>query len=74
MRWSPGLKKRFAIGELSDEELAAKQDDLARLLGSLTVAQWHDVLAVEGRALVLQLAASDGGWAAVECYLAGISQ
>lgn len=74
LRWSPGLKKRFAIGELSDEELAAKQDDLARLLGSLTVAQWHDVLAVEGRALVLQLAASDGGWAAVECYLAGISQ
>lgn len=74
LRWSPGLKKRFAIGELSDEELAAKQDDLARLLGSLTVAQWHDVLAVEGRALVLQLAASNGGWAAVECYLAEISQ
>ncbi len=71
--WSPGLKRRFAIGELSDEELAAKQDDLARLLGSLTVTQWRDVLRVDGRGLVLQLAAS-GGWDAVERYLAAIKQ
>lgn len=73
LTWSPGLKRRFGIGEVSDEELAAKQDDLARLLGTLTVWQWRDVLRVEGRALVLQLAASEGGWAAVECYLSQIA-
>lgn len=73
LRWSPGLKRRFGIGEVSDEELAAKQDDLARLLGSLTVTQWRDVLRVDGRGLVLQLAAS-GGWDAVERYLAAIKQ
>lgn len=73
LTWSPGLKKRFAIGELSDEELAAKQDDLARLLGSLTVIQWRDVLRVDGRAVVLQLAAGSGGWESVERYLVGIS-
>ncbi len=71
LRWSPGLKRRFGIGEVSDEELAAKQDDLARLLGSLTVTQWRDVLRVEGRGLVLQLAAS-GGWEAVERYLVAL--
>ena len=72
LTWSPGLKKRFAIGELSDEELAAKQDDLARMLGMLTVEQWRDVLRVEGRAVVLQLAAGPGGWDAVERFLSGI--
>lgn len=71
LTWSPGLKKRFAVGEVSDEELAAKQDDLARMLGTITVEQWRDVLRVEGRGLVLQLAAS-GGWSAVEAYLVGI--
>ena len=73
LTWSPGLKKRFAIGELSDEELAAKQDDLALLLGTLTVDQWRDVLRVEGRGLLLQLAAGADGWEAVERYLSGIA-
>jgi len=73
LRWSPGLKKRFAIGELSDEELAAKQDDLARMLGMLTVTQWRDVLRVEGRALVLKLAAGPGGWQDVERFLSSIA-
>jgi len=41
LTWSPDLKRRFGIGEVSDEELAAKQDDLARLLGSLSVIQWR---------------------------------
>jgi hypothetical protein len=73
LRWSPGLKKRFAIGESSDEELAAKQDDLAFLLGTLTVDQWRDVLRVEGRGVLLHLAAGAGGWDAVQLYLAGIA-
>ena len=70
--WSKGLKKRFAIGEATDEELAAKQDDEARILGTITLDQWREVLRVDGRGLVLQLAAS-GGWDAVFLYLTSIS-
>lgn len=66
--WSPGLKARYAIGELSDEELAAKTDDEARMLGQIRLDQWCDVLAVEGQGLVLQFAAS-GGWESVVLYL-----
>ena len=73
LTWSPGLKKRFAIGELSDEELAAKQDDLALLLGTLTVDQWRDVLRAAGSGLLLQSPAGAAGWEAVERSLAGIS-
>ena len=71
--WSPGLKARYAIGELSDEELAAKTDDEARMLGQIRLDQWCDVLAVEGRGVVLQLAAS-GGWDAVTVYLDSIKR
>jgi hypothetical protein len=71
--WSPGLKKRYAIGELTDEELAAKQEDYASMLGTITLEQWRDVLRVEGRGLVLQVAAS-GGWDAVKIYLASIQK
>lgn len=71
--WSTGLKKRYAIGELSDEEVSAQMDDEARLLGQITLAQWCDVLAVDGRGAVLQLAAA-GGWSAVSAYLDGIKR
>lgn len=71
--WSPGLKKRYAIGELSDDEIAAKMDDYATMLGTITLEQWCDVLRVEGRGLVLQLAAS-GGWEAVTIYLDSIKK
>jgi hypothetical protein len=71
--WSRGLKKRYAIGELTDEELSAQTDDQARLLGQITLTQWCDVLAVEGRGVVLQLAAS-GGWDAVAVYLVSIKR
>ena len=71
--WSRGLKKRYAIGELSDEELSAQTDDQARLLGQITLPQWCDVLAVEDRGVVLQLAAS-GGWDAVSAYLDSIKR
>ena len=71
--WSTGLKNRYAIGELSDDELSAQMDDEARLLGQIRLDQWCDVLAVEGRGVVLQLAAS-GGWDAVASYLASIKR
>ncbi len=69
--WSPGLKKRFAIGESSDEELAAQMDDYAAMLGTITLEQWCDVLAADGRGTVLMLAAN-GGWDAVTWYLESI--
>lgn len=70
--WSPGLKKRFAIGESSDEELAAQMDDYAAMLGTITLEQWCDVLAADGRGTVLMLAAN-GGWDAVTLYLESIN-
>ena len=71
LRWSPGLKKRYAIGESTDEELAAQMDDHAAMLGTITLDQWRDVLADEGRGTVLMLAAN-GGWDAVARYLESI--
>jgi len=73
LHWSKGLKKRYAIGEKTDEELAAVQDDFARLLGTISIDQWRDVLAVDGRGIVLAVAAS-GGWDAVLFYLASIKR
>ena len=73
LHWSAGLKKRFAIGEKTDEQLAAVQDDSARLLGTITLDQWRDVLAVEGQAIVLVIAASSG-WDAVTSYIGSIRQ
>lgn len=70
--WSPGLKRLFGVGEVSDEELATRQDEPALLLGSLNVQQWRLVLRAEGRGLVLQLAAGADGWEAVERYLSGL--
>ncbi|MBC7773826.1 MAG: rolling circle replication protein, Rep63 protein, partial [Phycisphaerae bacterium] len=71
--WSPGLKKRYAIGESSDEELAVQMDDYAAMLGVITLEQWRDVLRVEGRGILLQVAAS-GGWEAVLVYLVSIKK
>ena len=70
LHWSAGLKKRYAIGDATDDELAAKKDDYARLLGTITLEQWRDVLRVEGRAIVLQLAVQ--GWEPVTVYLDSI--
>lgn len=71
LHWSPGLKKRFAIGESTDEELAAKKEDQAIMLGKITIEQWRDVLSADGRGTVLMLA-FNSGWPAVELYLGSI--
>lgn len=73
LHWSKGLKKRYAIGEFSDDELSSQMEDEARLLGQITLPQWCDVLAVDGQGVVLQLAAS-GGWDSVVVYLASIKR
>lgn len=68
LHWSKGLKKLYQVADKSDELLASEVDDKARLLGMITVDQWRDVLAVEGRAAVLSIAASSG-WDGVTSYL-----
>ena len=71
LHWSKGLKARFAIEEVADEQLVDRLEDDAELLGLLTLDQWRDVLAAKGRAVVLCCAAS-GGWPAVCDYLDSI--
>ncbi len=68
--WSAGLKQRFGVGEVSDEELAGRQDDKAALLGAISFEQWRAILRHEGRAIVLELA--EKGWEAVSRYLDSI--
>jgi hypothetical protein len=68
LRWSRGLKAMFAIEDASDEELATRVEERAILLGLLTVDQWRDVLKVDGRATVLEIA-SRSGWHEVQRYL-----
>jgi hypothetical protein len=70
--WSAGLKKRYAIGESSDEELSFQMEDYAVLLGTITVEQWRNVLRVEGRGVLLQVAAT-GGWPAVIIFFESIT-
>lgn len=72
LHWSSGLKKRFQIGEMSDEELANQQDDKALLLGTITVSQWRYILKKEARSLVLELA--EQSWEAVSRFLASIPE
>ena len=71
LRWSKGLKARFAVEEKTDDQLAEEKDDFAQLLGRLTIEQWRDVLAVEGRGILLS-AACRGGWPSVAAYLVEI--
>jgi len=68
LHWSSGLKKHFSIGEVSDEELSNVLEDLARLLGTISIEQWRVVLKADARGEVLQLAAA-GGWSAVLLFL-----
>jgi hypothetical protein len=68
LRWSKGLKARFAVEEKTDDEIADQQEDFAEVLCQLTIEQWRDVLAVEGRGPLLSIAAR-GGWPAVAAYL-----
>jgi hypothetical protein len=68
LSWSRGLKARFSIEEASDEELSTRVEESAILLGLLTVDQWRDVLKVDGRATVLEIAAR-AGWPEVQRYL-----
>jgi hypothetical protein len=68
LTWSRGLKARFLVDEKTDEQLSNEKEDRAVLLGLLSVAQWRDVLKVDGRGVLLDIAAK-GGWTHVQKYL-----
>lgn len=68
LTWSLGLKKLYQLADKSDDEVAAETVDSAWFLGMITLPQWRDVLAVEGRHMVLSIAAA-AGWDGVAVYL-----
>lgn len=66
--WSHGLKDLVGVDDLTDEEIAAKQDDKADLLGLITVQQWRWIRKAGLRAEVLD-AAELSGWRGVEAII-----
>lgn len=62
--WSPGLKDKAGVREISDEELAQEQTEKADLLGLLTASQWRVVRGNDARAELLD-AAESFGWEGV---------
>ena len=73
LQFSRGLKKLYAIAEVSDGELANRQDDDAILLGSLTLGQWRLVCQSGQRGSLLEVAAS-AGWDAVGSLLESLAR
>lgn len=68
LSWSNGLKARFYVDDKTDEQLSEELEDNAVLLGQISIDQWRDVLRVDGRVTVLEIAARSG-WGAVLKYL-----
>ena len=68
LSWSRGLRARFDLVEKTDEEIAQEHTEGAELLGLISVDEWRDVLRVQARGVVLELAAA-GGWLAVARFL-----
>lgn len=58
--WSNGLKAKLGMGEVSDEELVARQEESAYVLAELTEEQWRAILATHSEAAVLEVAESGG--------------
>lgn len=68
LSWTRGLKARFMVDEKTDDELSKEKEDRAVFLGLLSIDQWRDVLKVDGRGVLLDIAAK-GGWSHVLKYL-----
>jgi hypothetical protein len=69
--WSKGLKRLFDLADVSDDEIAAAQDDRAVRLGAISLDQWRVIRKLGLRGNVLELA-ERGGWEAVEVLLSSI--
>ena len=73
LQFSRGLKKLYAIADVSDGELANRQDDDAILLGSFTPDQWRLVCQSGQRGSLLEIASS-AGWDAVVSLLESLAR
>lgn len=71
LQFSRGLKHRYQLDEWTDEELAAKQDEDAELLGSIQLNDWRMICKMGQRGAVLEVA-STFGWSGVEVVLDGL--
>ncbi len=69
LRWTPGLKARFAVPDLTDEELAAQVEEDAILLARISLVDWHVIARHRLQASVLALAEA-GGADAIDALLA----
>ncbi|MFA5083695.1 MAG: protein rep, partial [Hydrogenophilaceae bacterium] len=67
LHWSHGLKAKFDLEEVTDEELAAEQDDQAAILGTIELDEWKRILKADVRGEILELARH--GWEPVERFL-----
>ena len=65
--WSHGLKALFDLEEITDDELAAQQDDQAAILGYIELDDWMRILKADVRGEILELARH--GWEPVERFL-----
>ena len=73
LQFSRGLKHRYQIEEISDEQLSHRQDEDAILLGSLTSEQWRIVCQMKQRGALLE-AAAVFGWEGVRALLDGLQR
>lgn len=71
--WSRGLKDSFGIGEVSDQELAEREDKEARLLARIDLGTWQIICKKELRGKLLEVA-SGGDEMAVEEWLRGLHE
>lgn len=67
LQYSNGLKDLYDVEDLSDDELAAIQEEGAELLGSIELEEWRAVLHFDMRGEVLELARH--GWEPVSRLL-----
>jgi len=68
--WSPGLKSKFNLEDIADDELAAQQDDDAAVLGTIELEDWIRIIKHDLRAELLEL--SRHGWEPVQLLLKGL--
>jgi hypothetical protein len=64
LTWSPGLKAYFKIGEKTDEQIAAEQDDQAIELGFFDDPTWKLVLKYKMRGEIIELGRL-GAWGSI---------
>ena len=53
LTWTPGLKKRYAVAELSDEEIVAQQEEEAVLIAEIPLKDWKIIISNHLESVIL---------------------